>query len=81
VVFDCAGVQGSVDVAFEAVRVKGTVVNLAIWRKLPTVNANLFLSKQIRWIGSAVYTPGVFQEVIDAIVSGEWYIVSMKIMR
>lgn len=71
VVFDCAGVQASVTVAFDAVRVKGTIVNLAVWRKPAVVDVNLLLSKQILWMGSAVYKPGVFRKVIDAISSGE----------
>jgi threonine dehydrogenase-like Zn-dependent dehydrogenase len=71
VVFDCAGVQQSMDTAFAAVRVLGTIVNLAMWKRPATVNANIFLAKQLKWIGSAVYAEGEFQEVIDAIESGQ----------
>lgn len=70
VVFDCAGVQQSVDTAFSAVRVRGTIVNLAMWKSKPIVNVNLFLSKQMAWVGSSVYAQGDYQEVIDAIASG-----------
>ncbi len=70
VVFDCAGVQQSMDTAFASVRVLGTIVNLAMWKGTATVNANIFLAKQLKWVGSAAYAEGDFQGVIDAIESG-----------
>ncbi|PCH36784.1 oxidoreductase [Wolfiporia cocos MD-104 SS10] len=38
VVFDCAGIQASLDTALQAVRPKGNVIGVAVWEKLPTLN-------------------------------------------
>ena len=70
VVFECAGVQASMDDAIHAVRGKGTVVNIAIFEKEVTFPANLLNRKSITYVGSNIYTRGEFQEVIDAIADG-----------
>lgn len=71
VVFDCAGVQSSATSAFHSVRPKGTIVNLALWKGPISMDPNIFVRKQVRWIGSAVYSQGEFQEVVDAITAGK----------
>lgn len=70
VVFECAGVQASMDVAVHAVRGKGTIVNIAIFEKDLNFPANVLNRKSITYIGSNIYTRGEFQEVIDAIADG-----------
>lgn len=70
VVFDCAGVQAGLDQAVQAVRARGTVVNVAIWEKPCSINPNLFCFKERRYQGVATYQAGDFQAVLDAISSG-----------
>lgn len=70
VVFECAGVQASLEAAVQAVRGKGTIVNIAIFEKEITFPVNVLNRKSITYVGSNIYTRGEFQEVIDAIADG-----------
>lgn len=71
VVFECAGVQAGFDVALEAVRGKGKIVNVSIYETpLVIQTPNVLNRRSISYIGSNIYTRGEFQEVIDAIASG-----------
>lgn len=70
-VFECAGVQASMDAAVMAARGKGTIVNIALFETSVTVMANIVNRKQLSYVGSNIYTRGEFQEVIDAIAEGE----------
>ena len=71
VVFECAGVQASMDVAMPSVRGKGTIVNVGIFEKDITFNPNLLNRRSLKYVGSNIYTQKEFQEVIDAIADGE----------
>ncbi|KAG6852878.1 hypothetical protein C0991_008391 [Blastosporella zonata] len=51
VVFNAAGTQASMDAALLSVRPRGTVVNIAIWEKAPTVDFNLVTFKEILLTG------------------------------
>ena len=73
VVFECAGVQASMDVAMPAARGKGTIVNVGIFEKDITINPNLLNRRSLRYVGSNIYTREEFQEVIDAIADGEFF--------
>lgn len=64
VVFDCAGVQAALDQAIHATRVRGTIVNIAIWEKPCTITPNDMTFKERRYQGVATYQVGDFQEVI-----------------
>jgi 2-desacetyl-2-hydroxyethyl bacteriochlorophyllide A dehydrogenase len=70
VVFECAGVQASLNTAVEAVRGKGTIVNIAIFEKEVTFPVNVLNRKSVTFVGSNISTRGEFQEVIDAIADG-----------
>lgn len=70
IVFECAGVQASMDSAIHAVRGKGTIVNIAIFEKEVTFPVNQLNRKSVTYIGSNIYTRGEFQQVIDAIADG-----------
>jgi 2-desacetyl-2-hydroxyethyl bacteriochlorophyllide A dehydrogenase len=70
VVFECAGVQASMNSAVEAVRGKGTIVSIAIFEKELTFPANTLNRKSLTYVGSNIYTRGEFQEVINAIADG-----------
>lgn len=68
-VFECAGHPSAFATAVEAVRGRGTIVNVAIY-ETPTLefpNANKLNRYQITLIGSNIYYREEFQEVIDAI--------------
>ncbi|OAG35453.1 hypothetical protein AYO21_10334 [Fonsecaea monophora] len=71
VVFECAGVQSSLNTAFAAVRKRGTVLGLALWESKATVDPNEIVLGQIKYVGILPYVPGDFQEVINAIAAGE----------
>ena len=49
VVFDAAGVQVAVDSAIECLRVRGTLVNIAIWNKPTNLQATAMLLKEKRY--------------------------------
>jgi threonine dehydrogenase-like Zn-dependent dehydrogenase len=70
VAFDAAGVQAGLDAAVNAVRMRGTVVNIAVWEKPCQITPNDLVFKERRYMGVATYVNGDFQEVIDAISSG-----------
>ncbi|KAI9718649.1 MAG: hypothetical protein M1828_006657 [Chrysothrix sp. TS-e1954] len=77
VVFDAAGVQKALDTAIEAMRVRGTLVNIAIWEQPATVQATRMLLKEKKYQGIVTYARGDFQEVLDAISSGKMAPASM----
>lgn len=70
-VFDAAGVQAAVTTGVNALRARGTMVNIAIWENTLTLVPNDWIFKERKWITSATYEGGDFEEVIDAIAAGE----------
>ncbi|OMP85507.1 (R,R)-butanediol dehydrogenase [Diplodia seriata] len=70
VVYDCAGAQAGLDVAVQAVRARGTVVNIAIWERRCTIFPNDFCFRERSYMGVATYQAGDFQDVLDAIADG-----------
>lgn len=70
VCFDAAGVQAALDQAVKAVRARGTVVNIAIWEKPFTLQPNDMIFRERKWVATATYQKGDFQEVLAAISSG-----------
>jgi len=69
-VFDCAGIQTALDSAVEAVRARGTIVNIALWEKPCSIHPNKLNFKERGLLYIATYQEGDFQEVLDAISSG-----------
>ncbi|KIW30215.1 chlorophyll synthesis pathway protein BchC [Cladophialophora immunda] len=69
IVFDAAGVQSCLDQAIQALRARGTLVNVALWEKPPTIDANSLLFREKVYKGTFGYLPDDFQAVIDAIAS------------
>lgn len=53
IVFDAAGVQASLDAGIHSLRPRGTLVNVAIWEKAPTLNMNQVVMKEIIVTGSS----------------------------
>lgn len=70
VAFDAAGNDATPTTALRAVRARGTVVNLAGWKAPVPINPMLLMLGERRYIGSVAYA-GEFQEVLDAIGSGD----------
>lgn len=72
VVFECSGVQAGFDVALDAIRGRGTLVNIAIYEKPLTIKTPNKLNRwSLTYIGSNTYTRQEFQDVIEAIASGK----------
>ncbi len=71
VAFDGAGAQAGLDQAIQAIRARGTLVNIAIWEKTATITPNLLCFRERRYMGVATYQEGDFQDVLNAISSGE----------
>ena len=70
VVFDCAGVQSTLDAALAASKPRGVIVNLALWSTPAVVSPNFFMQNERTYKGSATYDKTDFVEVIDAISTG-----------
>lgn len=71
VAYDAAGVQAGLDQAVLAVRAHGTIVNIAVWEKPCMIMPNDLVFKERKYMGVATYYQGDFQEVIDALSSGQ----------
>lgn len=51
VVFDCAGIQASLDLAIQAVRPRGNIMDIALWDDPATILMNNILFKEISITG------------------------------
>lgn len=69
-VFDAAGVQAGLDSAIDALRVRGTLVNIAIWEKGCQLMPTKILLKEKKYMGVVTYSRGDFQDVLNAISHG-----------
>lgn len=72
VAFDAAGVQVGVDAAICATKVRGMLVNIAVWEKRATLNMNDLVFRERAYMGVACYALGDFELVIDAISTGRY---------
>lgn len=70
IVFDCAGVPASITTACQAVRARGTVVNVAIWEKPVPFQPNTLVFKEAQYTAVLGYQRKDFQAVIDALADG-----------
>lgn len=70
-VFDCAGVPASVKAACNAVRSRGTVINVAIWEKEIPFNPNWLVFREASYKAVLGYQKKDFQGVVDALGSGK----------
>jgi 2-desacetyl-2-hydroxyethyl bacteriochlorophyllide A dehydrogenase len=71
VVFDTAGVERALDGAIGACRVHGTIVNVAVWEKRPSIRVNEMMYHEVKYLGAALYDEKSFTSVIEAIAKGE----------
>lgn len=71
VVFDCAGVPASINAACEAIKARGTVVNVAIWEREIPFQPNRLVFREAKYIGVLGYLKEDYESVIEALGSGE----------
>lgn len=73
-VFECAGFPQTFATGLNSLRGLGMMVNVAIYEapeiNMPNALINLVNRRQLRIVGSNIYTRKEFQEVIDAIADG-----------
>ncbi|KAI9809766.1 MAG: hypothetical protein M1825_000199 [Sarcosagium campestre] len=71
IVFDAAGVQAGLTQAINALRARGTLVNIAVWENAATIHPNALVFKEKKYLGVATYVNGDYRDVLDAISSGK----------
>lgn len=70
-VFECAGLPVTLSTALEALRPRGTIVNVAIRAApVPQVDLNLYLYKEATLVSSIAYQDKDWEEVIEALGQG-----------
>lgn len=72
VVFDTAGVEKALCDAIDAVRVEGTIVNLAVWEQKPALPVNRLMYKEVQYMGATLYDEQAFLDVMEALSAGEY---------
>lgn len=72
VIFDAAGVEKALIGAIPACRVQGTIVNIAVWEKPPSIPVNQLMYKELRYVGAALYDETSFLETIRAVNDGNY---------
>ncbi|TKA77633.1 hypothetical protein B0A49_04197 [Cryomyces minteri] len=70
IVFDCAGVPASLVTACQAVKARGTVVNVAIWEKEVPFQPNMLVFREAKYCAVLGYQRVDFEAVIQALGSG-----------
>lgn len=70
VAFDCAGVPASIKSACEAVKTKGTIVNVAIWEKPIPFDPNTITHRESSYKSVLGYDPEDFAAVIENLHTG-----------
>ncbi|KAI9703747.1 MAG: hypothetical protein M1836_007517 [Candelina mexicana] len=71
ITFDAAGVQAGLNQAISATKVRGTIVNIAVWQKPASINVNELVFGEKKYMGTTTYTADDYQEVINALSSGK----------
>ncbi|KAF2112989.1 chaperonin 10-like protein [Lophiotrema nucula] len=70
IVFDCAGVPASLATACQAVKTRGTVVNVAIWEKEVPFQPNMLVFREAHYTAVLGYQRKDFQAVIGHLADG-----------
>ncbi|RPD60647.1 alcohol dehydrogenase GroES domain protein [Lentinus tigrinus ALCF2SS1-7] len=71
VVFDCAGTQRTLDTAFQTVRPRGNIVNVAVWEKRPTLDIDAVTYKEVNFTGVIAYDRD-HPEMLRAVAEGKF---------
>lgn len=72
IVFDCAGIQQGLQDGMNALRHKGTYVNIAAWEKPMTIPMRELMLREITMKASMAYNDTDFKETVDAFVQGKF---------
>lgn len=72
VIFDAAGVEKALVGAIPACRVQGTIVNIAVWEKAPSIPVNQLMYRELRYVGAALYDETSFLDTIRAVNDGNY---------
>ncbi|KZT08048.1 alcohol dehydrogenase GroES domain protein [Laetiporus sulphureus 93-53] len=83
IVFDCAGIQASLDTALAAVRPRGNVVEVAVWDKSPMLDITTLQGKEILLTASQACDrehPELIQAVADGKFPGLEELITRKIV-
>lgn len=67
IAWDCAGVKASVKAAFQSIRPRGTVVNVAIWEDEIPFNPNWLVFGEKRYVATLGYQAKDFEGTIKAL--------------
>ncbi|KAK8199652.1 chaperonin 10-like protein [Phyllosticta capitalensis] len=70
VVFDCAGVEASLNTACGAVAARGLIINVAIWERPVPFQPNLLVWKEAKYGAVLGYQRKDFEAVIEQLASG-----------
>ena len=65
------GVKASLETACDAIRPRGTVVNVAIWEKAVPFNPNSLVFREGKYVAVLGYQRKDFQAVIQALADGK----------
>ncbi|CDO76776.1 hypothetical protein BN946_scf184978.g5 [Trametes cinnabarina] len=71
VVYDCAGLQQTLDTAFKAVKPRGHVMNVAIWEGRPLLDISSMTLKEF-YMSSVLAYDRVHPEVVEAVGQGKF---------
>jgi (R,R)-butanediol dehydrogenase / meso-butanediol dehydrogenase / diacetyl reductase len=69
-VFECTGVPALIQRSLELVRPRGTVVVVALFTHLATIDPMVLVHKEAAIVGSVMITPDEFREAIELLRSG-----------
>ncbi|KAK4616179.1 hypothetical protein CLAFUW4_10473 [Fulvia fulva] len=71
VVFDCAGTPAGLDAGMDALRTRGTYVNVAGWEKPMIIPQHYAMMKELTIKFSFAYDSKDFQAVVDDFIAGK----------
>ena len=70
-VFDCAGVQATIDAAVGSVNKGGAIVVVAVYGEKPRVDMAVVGDRELRIVGTLMYQTRDYEEAVRRIASGE----------
>ena len=70
-VFDCAGVQATIDAAVGSVNKGGAIVVVAVYGEKPRVDMAVVGDRELRIVGTLMYQTCDYEEAVRRIASGE----------
>ncbi|OCK77958.1 threonine dehydrogenase [Lepidopterella palustris CBS 459.81] len=71
-VFDCAGIPSGFENGMDALRYRGTYVNIAGYEKPMTIPLRYFMFKEVTLMGSLAYDDQDFKETVEAFIQGKF---------